>query len=108
VDRPEFAANALTSSFAWLLEISCLDLENDPTGLGGNDTWARGVAARTLEGVNSAEVAIIFEGGFEIDSSRTVGVGCPCVTSNPGGTDGVDDRETQPKPSTLRGPKSSG
>ena len=101
MERPELVAKALVSVRACEAETPGLSLVKFCTGLGGTETCERGVAARMREGVNSADVAIIFEGALGIISSRIAGEGCPCVASKPGGTDGVDGREPKPKLSWL-------
>jgi len=69
-ERPEVAANVFTSYFAWTVDVSFFELANIWVGLDGSETCASGVAARILDGVNSAEVAIIFEDNLGVCSSR--------------------------------------
>lgn len=68
-------AKAFVSILACNAEVPWLALIKVCTGLGGTETWDSGVAARTRDGVNSAEVAIILEGGFGTDSSRIAEAG---------------------------------
>jgi hypothetical protein len=99
LESPVFAARVLTSCLArdidvWRRDIDVIsDAGRD--GVGGTDTLASGVPARGMkgllrDGVNGAEVGTIRDVGFETGSSILGGGGCPCGSSKPGGTVGVE------------------
>jgi hypothetical protein len=73
------------------------------TGVDGIETCdkgvdARGTKAELLEGVKGAEVGTILDGGLAMGSSRVAAEGCAWRPKpggpNPGGTVGVEERET--------------
>jgi len=71
-----FAANVLTSRFAWVVEVSRVPgVLAAWVGVAGTATFARvvpnpGTKAEEREGVKGAEVGTIREGGFGVGSSR--------------------------------------
>jgi hypothetical protein len=95
-------AKDLTSCRAWDTEASeAFELEVRGNGI---DIWASGVAVRGMyaelefrDGVNGAEVGTIRDCCLAPASSRAPGGGWACGRLNPGGAEGVDEREIPPK-----------
>jgi len=111
-----FVANVLTSCLAWVVDDpTALEALAPWVGVAGTATFARVPTPGTKEerdGVKGAEVGTIREEGFGVDSSRNECSGWACGSprpggAKPGGTDGVEDREANPKGSNGRNPISS-
>jgi hypothetical protein len=93
LERPVFVARALTSFLACVEELSAVGFFN----ISGVTTFDKGVAVRGMkeddrDGVNGAALGTILDGGL-IAGSCGGGWGCACGRLNPGGTEGVEDRE---------------
>jgi hypothetical protein len=118
LDRPLLPAKAFTSCFACAVDISgTLEYTVLWVGVGGPGLSTSGVPAlgteeKLRDGVNGADVGTIRDGTFTVVASAKTGSGWPWGSARPGGpkpggTDGVEARNPNPKGSRVGTPMSS-